>query len=60
LNENVSVDVQDLVAEGKVSSTVVRNLSKQVKDPAELTKQSSDWLKLHKKLLNQARKHPQK
>ena len=38
LNENVSVDVQDLVAEGKVSSTVVRNLSKKVKDPSELTK----------------------
>lgn len=38
LNENVSVDVQDLVAQGKVSSTVVRNLSKSVKEPAELTK----------------------
>lgn len=38
LADNVSVDVQDLVAEGAVSSTVVRNLAKENKEPQDLTR----------------------
>jgi len=60
LNENVSVDVQDLVAEGKVSSTVVRNLSKQVKDPAELTKTIFGLVKTAQKAVESGTKAPAK
>lgn len=38
LADNVSVDVQELVAQDKVSSTVIRNMSKEYEDPTDLTK----------------------
>jgi ParB-like chromosome segregation protein Spo0J len=37
LADNVSADVQELVAQGQVSSTVVRNLAKTIKEPQDLT-----------------------